>query len=323
MNRRRIPLLAACAILALRASPVFALDNTWVDRYHSSIENELYGTVAWFDGFFADDLRKEVEDTASYLRWTNDFRWDQQEHFYFRTRVRARIRLPSLKGRFRLVISGENKGDPNAAREEDPGNPGLSVDSPGRRASTELVYELLRTRNTILDAGAGVRISMSPSAFVRTRLLHARELAWSVIARLAVTPFWDAKDGFGESNQVDLERQIAAETLLRWSNFSTITERTVGWNWGTELSVLRKLSSESAITIAANATGATRPSATVQNYRLYARYRRNFLRSWLFFELEPDVNRPRQPLGGWKTVLGGTVRLEVNFTGREAAPKPP
>jgi hypothetical protein len=108
------------------------------------------------------------------------------------------------------------------------------VDSPGRRASTELVYELLRTRNTILDAGAGVRISMSPSAFVRTRLLHARELAWSVIARLAVTPFWDAKDGFGESNQVDLERQIAAETLLRWSNFSTITERTVGWNWGTE-----------------------------------------------------------------------------------------
>ncbi len=323
MKRWGFPLLAACAILAFRASPVSAIDNTWLDRYHAYIENDMYGTVMWFDRFFEDDLHKEVTDPEFSLRWTNDFRWDEEEHFRFRTRVRARIRLPRFRGKWKLLISGENKGDPTAIREEDPGNPGLASSSMGRRASTELVYDLLKTNNTIVDAGVGLRIKFSPNAFMRARLLHARELPYSIIGRVAVTPFWDAKDGLGESTQIDFERPFAPQTLLRWSNSATISERTIGWDWGTELSVLRKLSPDSAITFAANASGPTRPSAVVYNYRVYARYRRNFLRSWLFYELEPDVNWPLQDGGGRKTVLGGTMRLEVNFVRNKSVPKPP
>jgi hypothetical protein len=321
-------LLIAWAVSTIPAAPAFAqdspvLDNTWVDRYHAYIENDLYGTVAWFDRFFEDDLRKDVGPSQSSMRWTNDFRWDQENHFKYRTRVRASIRLSHLMRRWRLVISGENTGDPTAIKPEDPGNPGLDVASQSRRASTELVYDLHQSRNTIVDLGAGVRIKLSPTAYFRARFLHARELAYSIIGRLAVTPFWDTKDGFGESNQVDFERQLAPMTLLRWSNSATITEVSNGWNWGTELSVLQRLSPYSAITFAANATGPTRPSTVVQNYRVYTRYRRNFLRSWLFFELEPDVNWPRQDDGSRKTVLGGTIRLEINFTGRETLPNTP
>ncbi len=328
INRWVHILLAALAVSIAAAAPALAQestvpDNTWVDRYHAYIENDLYGTVVWFDRFFEDDLRKDLGPPRSSLRWTNDFRWDQENKFKYRTRLRASIRLPHLMNKWRLVITGENKGDPTAIRPEDPGNPGLDVASQGRRASTELVYDLHRSRNTIVDLGAGVRVKLSPTAYVRARLLHARELAYSVIGRLAATPFWDTKDGFGESNQVDLERQLAPATLLRWSNSATITQESNGWNWGTELSVLQRLSPNSAVTFAANASGPTRPSTVVGNYRAYTRYRRNFLRYWLFFELEPDVNWPRQEGGGRKTVLGGTVRLEINFTGREAPPATP
>jgi len=326
INRWVYILLAALAVSTFAAAPSLAqestvTDNTWVDRYHAYIENDLFGTVAWFDRFFEDDLRKDLGPPRSSLRWTNDFRWDQENKFKYRTRVRASIRLPHLMRKWRLVITGENKGDPTAIRPEDPGNPGLDVASQGRRASTELVYDLHQSRNTIVDLGAGVRVKLSPTAYVRARFLHTRELAYSVIGRLAATPFWDTKDGFGESNQIDFERQLAPATLMRWSNSATITEESNGWNWGTELSVLQRLSPNSAITFAANASGPTRPSTVVQNYRAYTRYRRYFLRYWLFFELEPDINWPRQEGGGRKTVLGGTVRLEINFTGREAPPK--
>jgi len=323
MNRWFPALLAAAAILAFRCAPAAAQDNSWVDRYHTYIENDLFSTVSWFDKFFESDIIQEVEDPKSYLRWTNDFRWDQEEAFDFRTRVRARIRLPRFKGRLKVLISGENKGDPTAIQPEDPGNPGLAEYSIDRRASTELAYDLYKSGNTILIAGTGVRISVHPSLFVRTRYLYARELTHSVIGRLAMTPFWDSRDGFGESNQVEFERRIAARTLLRWTNSATISERTVGWQWGTELSLLRQLSLTSAITLAANASGATRPSTTAQNYRVYVRYRRNILRSWLFCELEPDVNWPLRDVGGRKAVLGGTVRVEVNFTGRETSPPHP
>jgi hypothetical protein len=293
------------------------IDNTWVDRYHSYIEQNLYGTVAWFDNFFKDDLRQDAGRTRSSLRWTNDFRWDQAQHYTFRTVFRANIHLSHMAGKLRLVISGENKGDPTALKPEDPGNPGLAVAAADRRGSTELVYEALRTQRTIVDFGAGVRIKIPPNVYVRTRLLHARELAYGVIGRLYVTPYWDAKDGFGESNEIDLERPLGSQTLLRWSNSATITEKSNGWVWGTEVAILHRLSPKSAITFAGGATGPTRPSTVVGNYRVYTQYRRNFMRDWLFFELEPDVNWPRQVDGSHKTVLGGTLRVEVNFQGTE------
>jgi hypothetical protein len=293
------------------------VDNTWVDRFHTYIEQDMYGTVAWFDHFFEDELRKDAGRTSSSLRWTNDFRWDQQQDFTYRTVFRASIRLSHLSGKWRLVISGENTGDPTALKPVDPGNPGVAVAAEDRRGSTELVYEALRTQRTIVDLGAGVRIKIPPSVYVRTRYMHARELAYGVIGRLYVTPYWEASDGFGESNEIDLERHLAPETLLRWANSATITEQSNGWVWGTEVAILHRLSPKSAITFAGGATGPTRPSTVVGNYRVYARYRRNFKRDWLFFELEPDVNWPRQDDGSHKTVWGGTFRLEVNFQGKQ------
>lgn len=320
MIRRISLLLAALAVLSVHAATASALDDSWLDRYHSSIEDDLYGTVAWFDRFFEDDLLGNVDNSYSSARVTNDFRWDEEEKFEYRLRVRARIRLPILKGRVRLVISGENQGDPYATQSEDPGNPGLSPLATDGRASTELAYDLYRGRNTILFAGVGVRIRVDPTAFVRTRLVHARELGYSVIGRFSATPYWDAKNGFGETNEIDFERPIGPLTMVRWNNTANIDESRTGWYWGTDLSVLRKLSPRSAVTVGAGAAGSTRPSVVSENYRVYTRYRRNFLRSWLYYELEPDINWPRGENGGRPPVLGGTVRLEINFLGKAPAP---
>lgn len=323
MNRLAAALSAAWMAALVFASPAAAdhaaasADNTWVDRYHASIEHRLFGTALWFDHFFTENVEKEELNPDSSLRWTNELRWDQVEDFEFRTRVRARIRLPHMQGRLRLIISGESQGDPTAIRPEDPGNPGLDVGSVNRKASTELAYDLYRSRNSLVAPGVGVRIRLRPTAFARIRFLHIRELGYSVIGRLSVIPFWDAREKFGESNLLEFDRPLGPLTLLRWSNATTISEKTVGWEWGTEVGLLHKLSPISAITFAVNASGSTRPSAVVKNYRAYVRYRRNFLRDWLFYEIEPDVNWPQKAGGGRDTVLGGTVRLEANFTGIE------
>ena len=297
-----------------------------MDRYHAAIEGDLYGTVAWFDRFFEYDLHGPMDNATSTLRVTNDFRWDEDEGFDYRIRVRARIRLPHLKGKWRLTISGENRGDPTATAPEDAGNPGLAVLAKDGRASTELAYEMVRSRNTVLFAGAGVKIRTDPSAFARIRLVHARELGYSVLGQVAVTPYWDTQNGFGEVNELSLERPIGLPTLVRWSGSIGISEESDkedGWLWGTDLSVLYKISPDSGITVGVGASGWTRPSAVVGNYRAFARYRRNFLRSWLYYELEPDVNWTRQDDGSRKTILGGTVRLEVSFYGKAPTPTPP
>ncbi|MGZ8460453.1 MAG: hypothetical protein ACXWW2_08495 [Candidatus Deferrimicrobiaceae bacterium] len=296
-------------------------DNGWVDRYHSRVERDLFDTVAWFDRFFGDEWMVVIERPESYLRWMNDLRWDEVEGFTFRSSVRASLRLPRLKKRWRLAISGETRGDPNAVTQEDPGNPGLDVGSRVRTGSTELVYDLLRTPRSALDIGAGVRVKIPPDAFVRTRFQHARPVALDTLGRFTATAYWDARDGLGESNQVDLERWFAPPTLLRWSNSLAIAEKSNGWTWGTDLSLLQKLSPTSAITFAGGVSGSTRPAWIAQNYRVLARYRWNVWRKWLFLEGEPGIHWPRKEDGSRKPVWGATLRAEILFTGTGPNPR--
>ena len=295
-----------------------AADNTWVDRLHSLVERDLFESVVWFDRFFGDEWVELTERPESFLRWRNDFRWDEEERFTVRSTVRASLRLPHLKKRWRIVISGETRGDLNAVNPEDPGNPGLDTESRVRTGSTEIFYDILRTQRSTLDAGVGVRMRIPPDAFVRTRFQHARPLTLAVLGRFTAIAFWSARDGFGESNQVDFERPLAPPTLLRWSNSLTIAEESNGWNWGTQLSLLHKLSPISAMTFAGGVSGATRPAWIAQNYRILARYRRSVLRKWLYLEGEPDINWPRKEDGTRKPVWGATLRVEILFTGTES-----
>lgn len=297
------------------AGAVPSADNNWVDRTHSLVERNLFDTVVWFDRFFGDDRVVVPDPLETYLRWMNELRWDEEERFSARSTIRASLRLPRLKKRWRLSISGETRGDPNAITSEDPGNPGLNVGSRIRSGSTELIYDILRTTRSTLDAGVGVRVKIPPDAFVRTRFQHARPITAKTLGRFTATAYWDARDGFGESNQVDLERWLALPTLLRWTNTIEIREKVSGWTWGTELSLLHKISLKSAVTLAAGALGATHPDWTAQNYRVLVRYRRNVLRKWLFLEGEPDIHWPKKEDGSRKAVWGATLRVEILFAG--------
>ena len=296
------------------------IDNTWVDRYHTYIERDMFATVSWFDRFFGDERFQSVERPESSLRWKNEFRWDEVEHFTYRTSVRARIWLPRMAKNWRLLISGENRGDPTAVNPEDPGNPGLNEASKVRAAATELVYEVFRTQRAVFYLGAGVEIKIPPNPFARARLQYTEPLGSRTLGRFTATPYWNEQNGFGETNELDFEHQLSPRTVLAWANSFSIEEGSHGWNWGSDLSLNRRISPTSAIIFGGSATGPTRPEMLVQEYRAYTRYRRSILRSWLLLELEPDIRWPLDAYGSRKPLWGATLRLELCFFGMELKP---
>jgi hypothetical protein len=294
------------------------VDNGWMDRSHSYIERDLFRFAAWFDRFFGDERMEVTGKPGSLLRWKNDFRSDEEDGFSYRSTFRATFRLPRLKKRWRLVISGESKGDPTAVNPEDPGNPALDTKATVRTGSTELIYDFLRTSRTSLYVGTGVHVKLPPEAFVRTRFQHARPIGFGTLGRYTGTVFFNSEDGLGESNQVDIERPLAPSTLLRWSNSVTITQESDGWDWGTDLSLLHKLSPKSAVTFAGGVSGATRPAWSAQHHRILARYRRNVLRKWLFLEGEPGIQWHEKEDGSRNPVWEATLRVEILFIGEES-----
>src|SRR3990170_4578670 len=118
---------------------------------------------------------------------------------------------------------------------------------------------------------------------------------------------------FSETSQLDLERKITTFTLLRWSNFATYAEGTAGITWNSGISLITQLTPRSAITYDTSIWGVNRPEWTIQNYRVGSRYRRNFYRPWLFFELAPEVTWPIDESNHRNATFAFMATLEVQF----------
>jgi hypothetical protein len=296
-----------------------------VDKSHARLERGILDRVIRLDNFFGSVKGEDARHPDYLLRWGNSLRMEEGGHFKYRTSVRANFVLPKIGHRLRLVVSGETEPEPFSAKlPEDPGNPGFDRTLANTRlVNTEIRYSLIHKPTVDMFLGTGVRIKSPLESFVRSRFQYSHRLGEVTLARFAETVFWKNTEGFGETTEIELSRQLGPKTLLRWGNAGTVTEEGPGVEWATELSLLRELSRRSAITFGGGLSGHTRPVSQVDIYRVFTRYRRNFLRTWLFFELEPEVSWPRDLFGEYPLTYAFTFRIEVVFQGTAAMTKKP
>ena len=73
----------------------------------------------WFDNFFATDRLFYEGVAGTYVRWRNDFSYDEEDYFEYKIRLNISAVLPGLEGRFRLTFEGEEDED---LRDIAPGN---------------------------------------------------------------------------------------------------------------------------------------------------------------------------------------------------------
>lgn len=291
-----------------------------MDATHASIEQSILDRVIWFDEFFGRVRAEETRPPEYLLRLTQAARFEEGGEVLSRTAIRANLRLPKIGRRLRLVVAGESDVDPAARLPEDPGTPAVDRTTPSTRLrNAEIQYWVLQRPSANLFLGAGFRLRIPPEAFVRTRLQYTHRLSAVSLVRFGETLFLRDPDGFGQTTEVDLERVFGPKTLLRWANAGTVSQKSEGLEWATELSLQRQLTPGSAVTLAGAANGDTRPSAQAEIYRIFTRYRRNVLRPWLFLEFEPEIFWRRNDGGGHPAALAFTFRVEVLFQGKGVA----
>jgi hypothetical protein len=294
--------------------------GTTVDKTHYGLEQNILEQVIRFDNFFGNVKTEDQQKTEYQLRWRSSLRLGQKGQVKLGTTLRANLKLSKINERLRLVVSGENEPDPlSPSLPQDSGSPGFDRSSPTttRIVNTELRYDLLKTPDLDIFLGAGFLFKILPESFVRSRFQYTYKFSDISLLRFSETLFVKKLEGVGETTEIDLERLLDNKTLLRWSNAGTVSYEIKGLEWGSELSLIRELSTRSAITLAGGVFGNTSIDGEAGNYRMLARYRRNFLKSWLFYELEPEISWPRQTGGSFPTTLAFTFRIEVVFQGKE------
>jgi len=284
---------------------------TWVDEGHAAVAEGLLWSVERLDHFFADEREVDLPRGRSFVRWRNELKARDDGAFAFGTGARADLELPSLDRRLhslRLTISGgstDPRGDLQAA--------GAPAPDASTRPSAGLRLALLDALLTQTDLSAGLLFSLPVGWFTRLRLRHVHPVEGLLVARLALAVFWQTPTGWGTRQDAELERQLLHWLVLRLDGTGTVTERSRGWEWGSELSLLAALGSRTAAFLGAGPNGATAVGPVVETWKAHARLRRDVARRWLFLELEPGVQWLRPPGGGRQRERFVILRLEVQF----------
>jgi hypothetical protein len=260
-----------------------ARPDSWMDRTHSYLNRRLCEPAAWFDGFFGDDRTLEETPVGTFFRLRNEVEWDETKDYKVRVRLSANIELPGASERLRLLIS----------RDED--LRGEFDSSPSRLDRSEdqtrigLRYNLRDGRRSRFDLDGTVRVkfdSLNPR--LRGRYRHVRELTDNTFGRFTQAVLWEGDDGFGTISRADWEWLRSQETQFRVTGQGTWSETSEGVDWRTGIIGYRQLNPKTAIRTEIGAFGVTRPKLENREYFVNFRYRRTFLRPWLFYELQPE-----------------------------------
>jgi len=294
-----------------------AFEQTWFDQTHSYLTQILCQPSVWFDGFFGQ--HRAGEDWAgSLVRWQGAYRIDEKDGKSYRPEFSADFRLPKMDKKLKLVITSQGRDDRTSSfPDKDPYDLGTSADpdtaTRNDKTTAGLRYHLTDTRKTRLSLGAGLKLGNPVQPYVRLRLGYTEPLGSSTLLRLTPSAIWIKGEGTNRSLRVELEERLSENALIRASQSLVHKQLESGVQWGTALTLFERLSHVTVLAVEAGARGNTQPSNRVERYRLSTRLRSNFLREWLFLEVEPEHYWPRDDQGEYHLFKAITFRLEMQF----------
>jgi hypothetical protein len=287
--------------------------DTWLDQTHDFVSNNICQPAVWFDNFFGNDKILEDVRPGAFVRLRDSVRWSEGNHVHHRTDYNLQWRLPKMKRRFKFFIIGGPETD-----NVDPltGQPVQSFNqqtAASKQSNIGIRYDFVNWLRSLVSIDTGIRVNIPLDPFVRIRYQYTIPFAGVYLARFTETAIWRYVEHFSETTQLDLERKLDTFMLLRWSNYTTYTEGAAGVQWTSGISLLTELSARSAISFDTSTWGVNHPEWTIDNYRVGTRYRRNFYRPWLFFEIEPEVTWPKKVDGHRDPLFATTFLIEFQF----------
>jgi hypothetical protein len=290
--------------------------ENWVDSSHSYATEQAQALTEWMDNYFGEP-NYEIEAAESLVRIDFTTDWDQEDGTNNNVRLRGKLQVPRISKRLNLVFSDES-GD-----ELDPGEDQRKLDD-----SFGLLYRVSEGKHSRFDLTMGISWN-----HVRPGVRYRYQGALSDITTYRFTQRlqYENSEGGYATSQIELNRVLGENTVLRWNNRGVYGQETDGTEWISRLSLFQRHKTarkrrELGINYFGAINGVTDPESYVKNYRLGVLFRRQVYRDFLFLELEPAYNyRKRQPdekrQFAWSIALRFQIALERDLARKKKKDK--
>lgn len=277
-----------------------------VDKMQSGVFRSVCGTARWFDGLFGT-RRFDQDSDETFGRLGLYEIWDERDGFDTRVRMRVRLALPTMERRMRLFFG---RADEREVIEDSQPGAGGSVPSSFQRVEDEswllgLGYSKQGKLENGFDFGAGIRIRTPVDPFTKGSYRHNFVFSDDTALRARQTVFWRDSRGFGETTEIDVDHLLTPNVLIRWDNSATLAEDVRRLEFSSALITFQSLGNRRAISYTAFISGIANTDVPVRNYGAEVRFRRQFMREWLFLEARTSVTWPRDTLAEEREINPG------------------
>lgn len=278
----------------------------WMDYQHCMLSGRTMATARWFDDLFGN----WYADQASMLvRIRTVAIWDQKTGTQFVPSINASAQLPNASKRLRLVISDDRTDLGNNSENV---SPEKQRQLGGNSLTAAIRFVPVTLKALRIDTDVGLR--GGPDLFLRARVRNSWNLNEDSVLRAGETLRYAVQDRGRALTELGIEHVLPGDALLTFSNALSYWEKEdsqVGMRWNQGLALTRALGGQQSLTLGVGTEGVTRPRWERDSYGIWVTVRRQFLRDWLFYEIEPRITRYR--IYSWDAIPSLTLRLEVQL----------
>ena len=279
-------------------------EENWLDDSHSYATEQAQALTQWMDEYFGEP-NYELEAAESLLRLDFTTDWDEQDGTNNNVRLRGKIQVPRISKRLNLVFSDDEGDELDADQNERNRGDGFG-----------LLYRVSEGEHSRFDLTMGINWNR-----VRPGVRYRYQGALSDVSTYRFTQRlqYDNEDGAFATSQIELNRALGENTLLRWNNRAVYGEETQGTEWVTRLSLFERHKTvnrkrQLGISYFGAVNGVTDPDY-VKNYKVGVLFRRQVYRKYLFLEVEPAYNYRKENEDakrqfGWSVALRLQIALE-------------
>ena len=271
-----------------------APEITWpgvdkVNKTHSYLSSTVEKLSQRIDTFFGED-RVYEESTGTYIQARSNVIIDENAELDYDLKFRAKLRLPQLKSRYRLLIENvDERGTLNDFNRDSKGS-SLVNEFENADFSASLQYFVAESKRWNVSLRPGVRLSNPVEVFMRLRLSRSKQLTERWLTRATAQGGYFTDDGWESDLRLDFERRTGDRDLFRSSSTAIWRERFPGNQLLVQTFLMTHiLNPRSSVALELGITGETRPTLHNTSYFSNVRYRRDIHRGWLFMELRPRV----------------------------------
>jgi dienelactone hydrolase len=286
-----------------------------LDRTQSTVHNVVNGAAQYFDSFFGAN---KVSDRSNVSRGSISLRsqYDERDGFGHSVRLRARIALPALKERTKLVLG---RGDADqmidgSAYDYGDNLPGQSNDFEDEDWLIGLGFSRNPNSSDGWHFSVGIKINTPLEPYVRGGYRWNKTIGDAWLWRLRPVVFAQSQRGTGGSLTNIFDYAASPKWMFRSTSILQGEDEVEGLGWTQRFTAFQRLSDRVAMSYSLFGTGETEAEVPVQDYGLEIRWRRRISREWLFIELLTFASWPREDLTEIRERnLGVGIEFEMQF----------